>query len=97
MAGFLERASKEEEVNPDSALEETYEKLFPKIARDFVYRGDYARDQQQVRILIDPIGLSPINFNSNVEARLKALEYKSVLDSGRDGSQIYEDLIDLSE
>lgn len=94
---FLMRASGEEEPNQNPVNEELYEKLFPKIGRDFVYKEDLRRMLSQIQALIDPLGLNPIDFNSDEEARLRALEYKAVLDSGADGSKRFRDLIDLDD
>ena len=95
--GFLRRGASEEETNPDKGNEELYERLFPKIGRDFVHKEDLQRMLQGIMLLIDPLGLSPIDTRSDVEARRRALEYKAVLDSGKDGTKLYKDLIRLDD
>lgn len=94
--GLLNRKPGEE---PDSAQanEELYEKLFSKIGRDFVYKEDLQRMLIDLLSLLDPTGQLSIDFLSDAAARTKALEYKAILDSGRDGSKIYQDLINLDE
>lgn len=95
--GFLRRSLKNEEPDPRPASEEAYERMFPKIARDFVYKEDFYRLVERLLPLIDPLGQNIQYMRSDIEARRKALEYKAVLDSGRDGSKIYKDIIDLDE
>lgn len=95
--GFLTRAANEEELDQSSGNEELYERLFAKIGRDFVYKADLIRMMQSMMALIDPLNINPVDFTSDVEARRRALEYKNLLDSGRDGSAIYRDLIDLDD
>jgi ribosomal protein L23 len=82
-SGFLERQVNEEEIDASRDAEEQYERLFPKIARDFVYKQDLEE-------LVD----RPVN---DVEARRRALQYKEVIDSGRDGSKIFKDVIRIED
>ena len=95
--GFLTRNANMEEPDPNIQREELYEKMFPKIARDFVYREDFMKIVDAIMKVIDPFGLVPVDFAATVEARKKALEYKTVLDSGLDGTKIYKDLINLDD
>jgi len=88
--GFLKRGLKGEEEDEKVMMEEQYERLFAKIGRDFVYIDDLKKILDTVR---EGLGQE----FSNVEARKRALEYKSLLDAGKDGSDIYEDLVDMSE
>ena len=97
MSGFLTRATNEEEVDEGRSNEELYEKLFPKIGRDFVYKADFVRMMQLMMSIIDPLGVSPIDLTGDTDARKKALEYKLLLKSGRDGSSLYKDLINLED
>lgn len=97
MAGFLKRASSEEEPDSKRDLEETYEKLFPKIGRDFVYRDDLNLIIDLLLRIVDPLGLLPHELVGDVEARKKALEYKLVLAAGVDGTKRYKDLINLDD
>lgn len=94
---FLKRAAKEEEVDQSGGNEELYEKLFPKIGRDFVYKEDLERMLGGIMSILDPFGNTPIDFTSQTAAVNKAREYKAVLESGKDGSKIYKDLINLDD
>lgn len=98
---FLKRHEKQEDASQSGDNEELYEKLFPKIGRDYVYREDFEEVIQQILILlasIQPIPVTaPIDFRSDAKARLKAAEYKDLIESGRDGSKIYRDLIKIDE
>jgi len=95
--GFLQRSADQEEPDSNEQLEEMYEKLFPKIGRDFVYKEDFERIVRAILLTIDPTGLSSVVVVNDVSARRKALEYKNLLDSGKDGSKIYKDLINLDD
>lgn len=95
--GFLLRAAGEKDQDPGNGNEELYERLFPKIGRDFISRRDFVAIMQRVMAVIDPAGLSPIDLEDDSEARTLALEYKTLLDEGRDGSETYVDLIDLED
>jgi len=97
--GFLQRNADEEELDDSAQSEEMYERMFPKIGRDFVYKEDLNNMMDGFLSFLDPDGLGLIggDSRSDAEARKRALEYKSVLDSGKDGSQIYKDLIKLNE
>lgn len=95
--GFLKRALNEEEPSNTSNNEELYERLFPKIGRDFVYKEDLERMLGAIMFLLDPAGLNPIDMKSDARARKQALEYKALLDSGEDGSKKYKDLINLDD
>jgi hypothetical protein len=95
--GFLQRSAQQEEPDSGGQLEEMYEKLFPKIGRDFIYKEDLLRVVQQILSIIDPTGISSSLILNDIGARKKALEYKNLLDSGKDGSKIYKDLINLDD
>ena len=95
--GFLKRQSGDEGSESPQNNEELYEKLFPKIGRDFIYKDDLYKIIEGLMLIIDPLGLTPIDFLLDIEARKKALEYKIVLESGRDGSKLYRDLINLDD
>jgi hypothetical protein len=94
---FLKRASKEEEVDMSAANEEMYERLFPKIGRDFVYKEDLKRILREMMLVSDPAGENPVDYDSDTEARKRAYEYKQILDSGVDGSTRFVDLIELDD
>ncbi len=95
--GFLRRNMNQEEPDQGSDNEELYERMFPKIGRDFVYKEDLQRMMTLLMSIIDPFGLTPIDLVSDVSARKRALEYKLLLESGIDGSKIYRDLINLDD
>jgi hypothetical protein len=95
--GFLKRAAREEDSSDESAqIEEQYMKLFPKIGRDFVHREDLESLIRQILFLIDPLEIIPISIDDS-EARLRAAEYKHLLEEDKKGSDIYKDLINLDE
>lgn len=97
--GFLERNAAGDELDDSSQNEEQYERLFPKIGRDFIYKEDFYNSINGIMNIIDPAGLNPLvsNVRSDSEARKKAKEYKDLLESGKDGSEIYKDLIKLDD
>ena len=96
--GFLTKAAREEDSSEESdQLEEQYMKLFPKIGRDFVHKEDLVIILRQLTLLVDPLGLSPIDFEDDSEARQRAKEYKAYLDEDKKGSDVYKDLIKLDE
>lgn len=97
--GFLERNANQDEMDDTSQNEEQYERMFPKIGRDFIYKEDFYNAIDGIMNIIDPAGLNPLvsNVRSDAEARKRAREYKDVLDSGKDGSEIYKDLIKLDD
>lgn len=97
MAGLIKRHINEEELDPNTGLEEQYEKLFPKIGRDFVYKEDLYRVLHKLILMINPASVIGLEIKSDIHARQKALEYKAILDNGKDGSKIYKDLINLDE
>lgn len=78
-------------------LEVLYEKLFPKIGRDFVGWEDFERIIITILEYIDPEIIEEVDFSSKESAIEKAFEYKEFMLKDIDGSKIYEDLIDLSE
>ena len=91
----------EDEENDPAALEEKYEKLFMKIGRDFVHADDFIRVIEDLMTLLADAGIidddDDVGEHSNAGAMSKAVEYKEVIDSGDDGSKIYQDLIKLNE
>lgn len=95
--GFLKRGAKDEQGDSRQEDEEAYERMFVKIGRDFVHKEDLARMLSGMMELLDPDGLSPQDHESDTAARSKAREYKNVIDSGKDGSKIYKDLIDMDK
>jgi hypothetical protein len=85
---FLRKSINNEEEDEDDQLEEQYQKLFPKIGRDFVHIDDLKKILESVR--------PGLGYEYGVsEARRRAREYKALLDSGKSKSGKYDDLIDL--
>ena len=78
-------------------LEKLYEKLFPKIGRDFLFKEDFQRIISELIEAINPELMNEIDFYSMGESINRAVEYRDFIDQGIDGSTIYEDLIDLSD
>lgn len=87
---FLKKSLDNDEPDTQELMEEQYERLFPKIGRDFVSIQDLRR---VLNLIEDGLG---DNFNVS-EARTLALEYRGLLDSGKSGTGLYQDLIDMSE
>ena len=93
-------------ASQDSYLEEQYERLFPKIGRDFLYREDFESIINEVLRRISlfvpnfhSFSLSQgINLKNNTEAISRALEYKKNLNQRNLLKRAkYKDLIDLSD
>lgn len=78
-------------------LEEMYERLFPKIGRDFVYKEDLFKLLELIMMIVDPLGINPIDPTSDIQAKKKALQYKITLETGADGTKLYRDLINLDD
>lgn len=78
-------------------LEVLYEKLFPKIGRDFVCWEDFERIIMTILEYVDPEIIEEVDFSSKESSIEKAFEYKEFLSKGIDGSEIYADLINLDE
>lgn len=100
--GFLtDAARKKDRSTPDKDLEEEYERLFAKIGRDFVHKKDFENILLQLLSLLEQSGLvnklAEIDFSDDSEARKRALEYKQFLDDQKNGSLIYQDLINLDD
>lgn len=95
--GLLSRAAKDEEPDTSGNQEETYERLFPKIGRDFVYREDLKAMLRDIMFVLDPLGLSPIDLDRNSAGKALALEYKNNIESGRIPKNKYTDLIILDD
>lgn len=94
--GFLKDSMNQDDSDePGADLEEQYERLFPKMGRDFVHKDDLEKMLRVIMTLLDPLGLNPLNSSDDSEARKKAVQYKNVLESGKDGSKLFKDLIEL--
>ena len=83
--------------NEGPALEERYMRMFMKMGRDFVHKDDLASILIEIINEIDPDILNTVDLYSNVSVEDRAQEYRDFINTGRDGSKIYSDLIDLSE
>jgi len=69
-------------------------RLFPKIGRDFIYREDL---EELLGLLNSLIGLVDGPGVGDTKARLRALEYKLLLESGQTSDHVKDDLIDLDD
>ena len=99
MGSFLKAVLKGEEPDASTdpaSVEEMYERMFPKIGRDFVHRDDLM-DILSALLLLLGLSEEEIDLSIDSSARARAEEYRSLLSSGQDGSQIYPDLIDLGD
>lgn len=82
-------------------LEEQYERMFPKMARDFVVREDL--DEVLTHLLIALQALNggvplPISLKLGIgNAMTKAILYKDVIETGKDGTKLFVDLIKIEE
>jgi len=96
--GFLEKAVRGQTYNSGSAdLEEVYERLFPKIGRDFVYKEDLYEIIEELLDFVDPDRLSGLDYKIKHNAISQARVYKNLLSIGQDGSLLYDDLIDIDQ
>ena len=99
--GFLKDAvegegPEEDEDNP-IALEERYQRLFMKMARDFVHVDDFVSVIEAIMQIVDPDGNYNIEARENAGAMTMAAMYKDLIEEGRSGIMQKLDLIDLSE
>lgn len=95
MSSFLKRHANQEEPDSSGDNEELYERLFPKIGRDYITRAEFEAVIRQLLLILDPLGIIPIQLDQKMLAVNRANEYKSLLKHGKDGSKIYKDLVDL--
>lgn len=82
-----------ESINTESELEEQYQRLFKKIARDFVYKEDLS----EILTLIfgELFEDSDIDTRSRVDSAVqKAIEYKQNLTKPLNQRKKYRDIID---
>jgi hypothetical protein len=79
----------------DNELEELYERLYKKIARDFVHRNDLRESLVQTFLLFKALGI-PIDETSidtfSEEAINQAIEYKENLSKPRNKRNKYKDV-----
>ena len=82
----------------EQALEETYERLFPKIGRDFVTVEDLQSLIDELKILVSTLGLPLPNLRvRNTNGMAKALLYKATVEEGKDGTKLYKDLVKIDD
>lgn len=94
--GFFSNLKKEEDMsfdNSDNNLEEQYQKLYKKIARDFVHVKD-------LEDIINSLNLQNSKLKNTIlslkreNAVLKAVEYKNNLEKPRSERKVYSDILD---
>ena len=98
--GFFRQSMDGEEDSLEESpqqVKEKYEKLFAKIGRDFSYKEDFISIMEDLFNYLETQGIDRpnISLESNILAITKAVEYKDVIQSGDDGTKIYDDLIDM--
>jgi len=85
---------KKDEVSQEqNQREEDYEKLFPKIGRDFVSKEDLA---DILALIVNAIPGLSVEV-SDAKATALAAEYKDNINSGKTDSKKYKDLIKLDD
>ena len=81
--------------NEDNHLEEQYQKLFKKIARDFVFKEDLVSSLNNLTGAINSLNenFKDIKINSSSEAAIqKALEYEANLKKRKKERTQYKDI-----
>ena len=78
----------------DQQLEEAYERLFPKMGRDFVYVEDLKAFLDALIPLLGPLGLilPPLDRS---KARSQAAAYKEAILDGEVDPSKYDDLVNI--
>lgn len=84
---------KDEATQESNQREEDYQKLMPKIGRDFVSREDLI---DIIGKLISAIPGLSLDF-SDAKAVALATEYKDNLEKGQSDRKKYKDLVELDE
>lgn len=95
MGMFRKLLDKEDlkDLNSESELEEQYQKLFKKIARDFVYKEDLS--EMLVLVFGELFEDSDIDTKTRVDSAIqKAIEYKQNLSKPLNQRKKYRDIID---
>ena len=87
----------EEDENDPAALEETYQRLFMKIGRDFVHVEDFVSVIEAILEIIDSDNEHNVEPRENAGVMTAAAEYKELIDAGDSADMQIHDLIDLSE
>ena len=82
-------------------LEEQYERMHPKMARDFVSREDFEDVLVLLNLALSALAAQsgavlPVKLTlSNTKAMAKSILYKQVVESGKDGSKLFKDLVEI--
>lgn len=84
---------KDEATQETNQREEDYQKLFPKIGRDFVSREDLADILTKIISAVPGLSLE----TGNAKAVALATEYKNNLEKGESNRKKYKDLVELDE
>jgi nucleoside-diphosphate-sugar epimerase len=102
--GFLKKSMNDEEPDPNNdtdpkALEETYQRLFMKIGRDFVHVDDFVTVIDTIVSLLSKFHeeANDIEPRENAGVLTMAAMYKELIDEGASEEMQPLDLIDLSE
>mgnify|MGYP003980190329 CR=1 FL=1 len=94
--GFYRNLQQKKDIpggSPSDSLEEQYQQMFKKIARDFVFKGDLKLIFSHV--FQDLIEDDETAFNSRFDAAvLKAIEYRNNLNEPLSDRKKYKDVID---
>jgi primosomal protein N'' len=94
--GFYSKLRNEEDSpreDENDALEEQYQKLYKKIARDFVHVGDFQK------VILDLINdksflIALATAATKQKAIAKAIEYKENLEKPKNQRTTYKDILD---
>jgi len=93
--GFYRKLNDKEDIpggNESSSLEEQYQKMFKKIARDFVFKGDL---KAILSFLLEDLIEDEEEFDTQYNAAvLKAIEYRENLSKPLKDRKNYKDVID---
>ena len=80
----------------DSQKEEDYERMYAKMARDFVHIDDLKDFIDKLRIAIGPAGLALPGL-TNDQAISRGLDYKEIVENGEDGTAHYSDIVTFDD
>jgi len=84
----------DENERQGSQREEDYEKLFPKMGRDFIHIDDFNAWLNNLRVILTPLGIT-LPPMANAAATAKANQYKAAIESGEQVD--YIDLVDIDK
>ena len=91
------KAPTEDDNKDPKALEETYQRLYMKMGRDFIHVDDFFEVIENIIEIIDPDKSHNIQARMNSGVMTKAAFYKKLIDSGDSADMQPFDLIDLTE